>query len=356
MSPPISQVSQVTSQWPQHTGSALLSQEALERSKTMQPTGTTWWWGGKNSTRKDSCWRETSWTRDWRGEFRFNPTDTEGIVYNEQDNGAFNDRQLSLVSHWTCLFVFMWSRSHDKQQEEVVSVQVSFSGGPRGSNWPGTEPDASWSLYLISSFTSCLRITVWPHFLSEDVVSTFLYFSSQGDQLLLLDESSSPSSSSSPQTGGATELQEECCKLQDVIDKMVINWSLIHIERRNLCDQIHRKYIVSWLFGWWSEQIKASLPPPGSRKYTCCIFLNSFFVFKFVPQTEMFHHWILTKVWLQLTLLLRSFTPTFSDGTSDMIQLKESAMIFKVFQSFTHFFISSHETMTTNQQNDVTLK
>lgn len=48
---------------------------------------------------------------------------------------------------------------------------------------------------------------------------------SQSDQLLLVDESSSASSSSSAslqQTGGATELQDECCKLQDIIDKMAI--------------------------------------------------------------------------------------------------------------------------------------
>ncbi|TNN87329.1 Cyclin-dependent kinase 2-interacting protein [Liparis tanakae] len=46
----------------------------------------------------------------------------------------------------------------------------------------------------------------------------------QSDQLLVLDESSSPSSPSSAlpqQTGGAAELQDECCKLQDVVDKMV---------------------------------------------------------------------------------------------------------------------------------------
>ncbi|XP_070776755.1 cyclin-dependent kinase 2-interacting protein isoform X2 [Enoplosus armatus] len=50
---------------------------------------------------------------------------------------------------------------------------------------------------------------------------------SQSDQLLLVDKSSSPSSSSSAdmklqQTSGAAELQDECCKLQDVIDKMVV--------------------------------------------------------------------------------------------------------------------------------------
>lgn len=48
---------------------------------------------------------------------------------------------------------------------------------------------------------------------------------SQSDQLLLVDESSSASSASSAslqQTGGATELQDECCKLQDIVDKMAI--------------------------------------------------------------------------------------------------------------------------------------
>ncbi|XP_020509396.1 cyclin-dependent kinase 2-interacting protein [Labrus bergylta] len=48
---------------------------------------------------------------------------------------------------------------------------------------------------------------------------------SQRDQLLLADESSSSSSSStapSQQTGGAAELQEECSKLKDVVDKMVV--------------------------------------------------------------------------------------------------------------------------------------
>ncbi|XP_075963373.1 cyclin-dependent kinase 2-interacting protein isoform X2 [Anarhichas minor] len=45
---------------------------------------------------------------------------------------------------------------------------------------------------------------------------------SQSDQLLVVDESSSPSSASSQQTSGAAELQDECCKLQDVIDKMVV--------------------------------------------------------------------------------------------------------------------------------------
>ncbi|XP_068607956.1 cyclin-dependent kinase 2-interacting protein [Brachionichthys hirsutus] len=41
---------------------------------------------------------------------------------------------------------------------------------------------------------------------------------------LLLEESSSPSSSSGQlqQTSGAAELQNECCKLQDIIDKMVV--------------------------------------------------------------------------------------------------------------------------------------
>lgn len=47
-------------------------------------------------------------------------------------------------------------------------------------------------------------------------------FSSQDDPLLLGNGSSS---SLSRQTGGAAELQEECCKLQDVIDKMVRNCS-----------------------------------------------------------------------------------------------------------------------------------
>uniref|UniRef100_A0AAQ4Q712 Cyclin-dependent kinase 2 interacting protein n=1 Tax=Gasterosteus aculeatus aculeatus TaxID=481459 RepID=A0AAQ4Q712_GASAC len=40
------------------------------------------------------------------------------------------------------------------------------------------------------------------------------------DQLLGVDESSSPPPPS-PVSGGAAELQDECCKLQDVIDKMV---------------------------------------------------------------------------------------------------------------------------------------
>ncbi|XP_031735214.1 cyclin-dependent kinase 2-interacting protein-like isoform X2 [Anarrhichthys ocellatus] len=44
---------------------------------------------------------------------------------------------------------------------------------------------------------------------------------SQSNQLLVVDESSSPSSAPSQQTSGAAELQDECCKLQDVIDKMV---------------------------------------------------------------------------------------------------------------------------------------
>uniref|UniRef100_G3NKA0 Cyclin-dependent kinase 2 interacting protein n=1 Tax=Gasterosteus aculeatus TaxID=69293 RepID=G3NKA0_GASAC len=41
------------------------------------------------------------------------------------------------------------------------------------------------------------------------------------DQLLGVDESSSPPPPS-PVSGGAAELQDECCKLQDVIDKMVV--------------------------------------------------------------------------------------------------------------------------------------
>ncbi|XP_070835248.1 cyclin-dependent kinase 2-interacting protein [Chaetodon trifascialis] len=47
----------------------------------------------------------------------------------------------------------------------------------------------------------------------------------QGDQPALVDDFSSPSSYSSAlsqQTGGAAELQDQCCKLQDVIDKMVV--------------------------------------------------------------------------------------------------------------------------------------
>ncbi|XP_054469971.1 cyclin-dependent kinase 2-interacting protein [Anoplopoma fimbria] len=47
---------------------------------------------------------------------------------------------------------------------------------------------------------------------------------SQSDLLTAVDESSSPSPSSPllQQTGGASELQDECCKLQDVVDKMVV--------------------------------------------------------------------------------------------------------------------------------------
>lgn len=45
------------------------------------------------------------------------------------------------------------------------------------------------------------------------------FFSSQGDEPLLLDKSSFPSL----QTDGATELNDECCKLKDVVDKMVIS-------------------------------------------------------------------------------------------------------------------------------------
>lgn len=63
------QVKQVTSQWSQQTGSALPSQEVPERSKTTQLTGTTWWPGGKNWTRTDSTWQETSSTSDWHGKF-----------------------------------------------------------------------------------------------------------------------------------------------------------------------------------------------------------------------------------------------------------------------------------------------
>ncbi|XP_076604368.1 cyclin-dependent kinase 2-interacting protein isoform X2 [Chaetodon auriga] len=47
----------------------------------------------------------------------------------------------------------------------------------------------------------------------------------QGDQLPLVDDFSSYSSYSSAlsqQTGGTAELQDQCCKLQDVIDKMVV--------------------------------------------------------------------------------------------------------------------------------------
>lgn len=44
---------------------------------------------------------------------------------------------------------------------------------------------------------------------------------SQSNELLLLDESSSPSSAPSQQMGGAEKLQDECCKLQDIVDKMV---------------------------------------------------------------------------------------------------------------------------------------
>lgn len=44
---------------------------------------------------------------------------------------------------------------------------------------------------------------------------------STSDQMLLVDESSSSSSSPSQQTGGAAELQDECSKLQEIVDKMV---------------------------------------------------------------------------------------------------------------------------------------
>ncbi|XP_034531115.1 cyclin-dependent kinase 2-interacting protein isoform X2 [Notolabrus celidotus] len=44
---------------------------------------------------------------------------------------------------------------------------------------------------------------------------------STSDQRLLADESSSSSSAPSGQTGGAAELQYECSRLQDVVEKMV---------------------------------------------------------------------------------------------------------------------------------------
>ncbi|KAG7238049.1 hypothetical protein INR49_031403, partial [Caranx melampygus] len=44
---------------------------------------------------------------------------------------------------------------------------------------------------------------------------------SQSHQLQLVDESSSPSSLSSPVSGDAAELQDNCRKLQDIVDKMV---------------------------------------------------------------------------------------------------------------------------------------
>uniref|UniRef100_H2SH68 Cyclin dependent kinase 2 interacting protein n=2 Tax=Takifugu rubripes TaxID=31033 RepID=H2SH68_TAKRU len=43
---------------------------------------------------------------------------------------------------------------------------------------------------------------------------------SQRDELLLLDSTSAPAGSSSLQTGGPPELQDECCKLKDIVDKM----------------------------------------------------------------------------------------------------------------------------------------
>lgn len=61
----------------------------------------------------------------------------------------------------------------------------------------------------------CLRVFIY-----------FSCFSSQSDQLLV-DESSSPTSAPSASSalwqlpGRAPELQDECCKLQDVINKMV---------------------------------------------------------------------------------------------------------------------------------------
>ncbi|XP_071354382.1 cyclin-dependent kinase 2-interacting protein [Trachinotus anak] len=45
---------------------------------------------------------------------------------------------------------------------------------------------------------------------------------SQSNQLQLVVESSTPSPATSAPKGGAAELQNECCKLQDVVDKMVI--------------------------------------------------------------------------------------------------------------------------------------
>ncbi|TWW72368.1 cyclin-dependent kinase 2-interacting protein [Takifugu flavidus] len=43
---------------------------------------------------------------------------------------------------------------------------------------------------------------------------------SQHDELLLLDSTSAPAGSSSLQTVGPPELQDECCKLKDIVDKM----------------------------------------------------------------------------------------------------------------------------------------
>uniref|UniRef100_A0A3Q3X7A5 Cyclin-dependent kinase 2 interacting protein n=1 Tax=Mola mola TaxID=94237 RepID=A0A3Q3X7A5_MOLML len=51
-----------------------------------------------------------------------------------------------------------------------------------------------------------------------DVFSSLSSSSFQDDELLLVDERSS---SSSLQTGGAAELQDKCCKLQDIVEKMI---------------------------------------------------------------------------------------------------------------------------------------
>lgn len=69
-------------------------------------------------------------------------------------------------------------------------------------------------LAVRSLSTGTFQITLMFTFLSPP-----RFFSSQGDEPLLLDKSSFPSL----QTDGATELNDECCKLKDVVDKMVIS-------------------------------------------------------------------------------------------------------------------------------------
>lgn len=121
--------------------------------------------------------------------------------------GACNDRQPFLRSLWTHL---------------LIRVRVAY-----------VTPNLSDDSHVYFSFPS-----------------SFLFYSSQGDELLLLDKSSFPSVSSSLQTDGARELNEECCKLKDVIDKMVISHWLRNDIVEHYYDIKCKNYYVAMRLIW----------------------------------------------------------------------------------------------------------
>lgn len=185
----VSQVGWQMSGQIQWTGSALPSQEVLGRSKTMQLTGITCCYGGRSLTRKALFWQETLWTWDRHGEFRL-------------ANLPFSAASPSLLTFFSFYFYFSIINY-------ICIIILNFTAA------------SVCDFHILFSFLTKQMTLEWVFCLSFVflIVAHFLSYSSQDAQQLLAD-----GSAVSPwqQTGVAVEpLQAECCKLQEVVDKMV---------------------------------------------------------------------------------------------------------------------------------------